>query len=147
MNLNNKFLHFNEAERVYVYELATIEETASKANVSPRTIAEWKIKGDWDVKRKRYLKSKQAFHEELYEFARKILRDIKTDWENGEQVDTGRMYSFTRMLPLITKIKEYEDVAALMKEKDKKKESKGLTKEVIRSIEENVLGMSLDEPE
>jgi len=145
--LNNKFLHFNEAERIYVYELATIEETAAKANVSPRTIAEWKIKGDWDVKRKRYLKSKQAFHEELYEFARKIMKEIKTDVENGTKVNTGRMYAFTKILPLITKIKEYEDIVALMKGKDKNKESKGLTKEVIRSIEENVLGMSLDEPE
>ena len=145
--MNNKFLHFNEAERIYVYELATIEETAAKANVSPRTIAEWKIKGDWDVKRKRYLKSKQAFHEELYEFARKIMKEIKTDVENGTKVNTGRMYAFTKILPLITKIKEYEDIVALMKGKDKNKESKGLTKEVIRSIEENVLGMSLDEPE
>ena len=143
--MNNKFLHFNEAERIYVYELATIEETASKANVSTRTIAEWKIKGDWDVKRKKFLHSKQAFHEELYDFARKIMREIKTDLENGEKVDTGRMYAFTKMLPLITKIKEYEDVAILMK--DKSAESKGLTKEIIRTIEEEILGMKSNESE
>jgi len=143
--LNNKSLYFNEAERIYVYELKSVEETAAKANVCPRTIAKWKIKGDWDVKRKRFLQSKQAFHEELYDFARKIMKEIKTDLENGEKVDTGRMYAFTKMLPLITKIKEYEDIATLMKEK--KQESKGLTKEIIRSIEEDILGMKIDEPE
>lgn len=143
--MNNKSLYFNEAERIYVYELASIEETAAKVNVSPRTIAIWKVKGDWDVKRKKYLKSKQAFHEELYDFARKLMHDIKTDLENGVKVDTGRMYAFTRMLPLITKIKEYEDVAALMK--DKPSESKGLTKDIIRTIEEEILGMKSNEPE
>lgn len=145
MNLNNKFLHFNEAERIYVYELATIEETASKANVSTRTIAEWKLKGDWDIKRKQFLKSKQAFHEELYDFARKIMHEIKVDLENGEKIDTGRMYAFTKMLPLITKIKEYEDVAALMK--DKPQENKGLTKDIIKTIEEEILGMKSNESE
>ena len=137
--MNSKHLYFNEAERVYVYELASVEETAAKVNVAPRTIAIWKVKGDWDSKRKKFLKSKQAFHEELYEFARKLMHDIKNDLDNGEKVDTGRMYAFTRMLPLITKIKEYEEIAALMKEK--KQESKGLTKEIIRSIEEDILGM------
>ena len=128
-----------------MYELASVEETAAKVNVSTRTISMWKAKGDWDVKRKRFLQSKQAFHEELYDFARKIMREIKTDLENGEKVDTGRMYAFTKMLPLITKIKEYEDVAALMK--DKPAESKGLTKEIIRTIEEEILGMKSNESE
>ena len=143
--MNNKSLYINEAERIYVYELASVEETAAKVNVSTRTISMWKSKGDWDVKRKRFLHSKQAFHEELYDFARKIMREIKTDLENGEKVDTGRMYAFTKMLPLITKIKEYEDVATLMK--DKPTESKGLTKEIIRTIEEEILGMKPNELE
>ena len=44
--MNSKHLYFNEAERVYVYELASVEETAAKVNVAPRTIAIWKVKGD-----------------------------------------------------------------------------------------------------
>ena len=144
--MTDKTLYLNEAERLYVYELLSMEEVASRLHITSRTVANWKAKGDWEIKKKRFLKSKQAFHEELYEFARKILRDIKSDLENGEKVDTGRMYAFTKMLPLITKIKEYEDVATLMKEKDKQKESKGLTKEIIRSIEEDILGMKSNEP-
>ena len=71
------------------------------------------------------------------------MRDIKTDLENGEKIDTGRMYAFTKMLPLITKIKEYEDVAKAFNNK----QPKGLTKENIRSIEENILGMKFNETE
>lgn len=143
--MNNKSLYINEAERIYVYELRSVEETAAKVNVCPRTIIKWKLKGDWDIKRKQFLKSKQAFHEELYDFARKIMHEIKTDLENGEKIDTGRMYAFTKMLPLITKIKEYEDVAASMK--NKPQENKGLTKDIIKTIEEEILGMKSNESE
>lgn len=136
--MNSKSLYFNEAERVYVYEHLSIDETAAKVNVSARTIANWKVKGDWDNKRKKYLKSKQAFHEELYEFARKLMNDIKTDLDNGEKVDTGRMYAFTRMLPLITKVKEYEDISKSIKDEAK---NKGLTPDVVKLIEEDILGM------
>lgn len=140
--MNSKSLYFNEAERVYVYEHLSIDETAAKVNVAPRTIANWKVKGDWDSKRKKYLKSKQAFHEELYEFARKLMQDIKIDLDNGEKVDTGRMYAFTRMLPLIAKVKDYEEIVSI---KEKSTENKGLTKELIRTIEEEILGMKISE--
>lgn len=143
--MNNKSLYINEAERIYVYELRSVEETAAKVNVCPRTIIKWKLKGDWDTKRRQFLKSKQSFHEELYDFARKIMHEIKADLENGEKIDTGRMYAFTKMLPLITKIKEYEDVAALMK--NKPQENKGLTKDIIKTIEEEILGMKSNESE
>ena len=143
--MNSKSLYFNEAERVYVYEHLSIEETAAKVNVASRTIANWKVKGDWDNKRKKYLKSKQTFHEELYEFARKLMHDIKTDLDNGEKVDTGRMYAFTRMLPLIAKVKDYEDVAKALSQKQA--ESKGLTKDIIRTIEEEILGIKSNESE
>lgn len=143
--MNSKSLYFNEAERIYVYELRSVEETAAKVNVCSRTIIKWKLNGDWDTKRRQFLKSKQAFHEELYDFARKIMHEIKADLENGEKIDTGRMYAFTKMLPLITKIKEYEDVALLMK--NKPQENKGLTKDIIKTIEEEILGMKSNESE
>ena len=74
-------------------------------------------------KKEEFRKSKQAFHSELYEFARKLMRDISEDMENGEKIDPGRMYAFTRMLPLIGKVKEYEDEA---KANEKQEERKAL---------------------
>lgn len=139
---SKKALYFNEAERLYIYEQLTIEETAIRSHVSPRTIVSWKNEGDWDTKRRNFLKSKQSFHSELYEFARKLMQDIKTDLENGEKVDTGRMYAFTKMLPLITKIKEYEDIAAI-KQKEQQNQ-KGLSKDLIKVIEQEILGMTDD---
>ena len=97
-----------------------------------------KEQGDWDKKRKDFLKSKQSFHEELYEFARKLMKDISCDMDNGEKIDPGRMYAFCRIIPMFTKVKDYEDVVA---KKDEPNKPKGLTPELISQIEEEILGI------
>ena len=140
--MSKKHLFYNEAERLYVYDQLGIDEVAARLNLGSRTVRNWKDENDWDKKKKDYLKSKQAFHEELYEFARKLMHSIKEDLDSGEKVDPGRMYAFTRMLPLITKIKEYEDIAS---KKEQKQENKGLTEDIIKIIEEEVLGMRQNE--
>jgi len=123
---------------MYVVNLMTIEEIASRANSNERTVRRWKEEGDWDTKKKQYLLSKQLFHEELYEFARKLMNGIKDDLDTGEKVDTGRMYAFIRMLPMILKVKEYEDISA---KKENTDEKKGLTQDIISIIEQEVLGI------
>lgn len=32
------------------------------------------------------------------------MQEIKTDLQNGEKIDTGRMYAFTKMLPFSDKL-------------------------------------------
>ena len=135
-----KQLYFNEAERLYVVEQCTLAEIASRLRLAEKTVRNWKDEGDWEAKRVGHLKSKEAFHEELYEFARKLMRSIKEDMDKGEKVDPGRMYAFTRLLPLITKVKDYEDVVA-KKEKDEDTTKPGLTEDVLKVIEREVLGL------
>lgn len=139
--MNSKEYLFNEAERIYIYEYSTIEEIAAKLKLNRKTVMSWKERGDWENKRKTYLKSKQTFHEELYEFARKLMKDISVDLENGEKVDPGRMYAFCRMIPLFSKVKNYEETAL---QNNSKNTPKGLTPELIQKIEEEVLGITHD---
>lgn len=136
--MSKKHLYYSEAERMYIVNQMTIEEIASRANSNERTIRRWKEEGDWDTKKNQYLLSKQMFHEELYEFARKLMNRIKEDLEIGEKVDTGRMYAFIRMLPMILKVKEYEDISA---KKEAQEDKKGLSQDVVALIEQEVLGL------
>ena len=136
--MNKKDYHLNEAERLYVYDYNTVDEIASKLGISTKTVCRWKDRYDWEYKRKSFLKSKQAFHEELYEFARKIMKDITADMESGEKVDPGRFYAFCRLLPMFGKVKDYEDIVA---KKPEKETQKGLTPEIIARIEEEILGI------
>lgn len=142
--MNSKKYLFNEAERLFTYEFRTVDDIASRLNINRKTVMKWKDDGDWEKKRKEFLKSKQSFHEELYEFARKLMKDISIDMDNGEKVDPGRMYAFCRLIPMFTKVKDYEEN---MSKKDETKQPKGLTPELIQKIEEEVLGITYNEKE
>ena len=135
--MNSKDYMLNEAERLYVFEFNGIDEIASKVKISPRTLFRWKLKHDWDNKRKEYLKSKQSFHEEMYEFARKLMEGIMQDIEAGEKVEQGRMYTFCKMIPMFAKVKNYED----MVKQPVKEKPKGLSADIIAQIEQDILGI------
>ena len=137
--MTNKQYLVGEAENLFVYKLKTVETIANELNLSRKTVMNWKEKGDWDNKRKLYIKSKIAFHEELFEFARKIMKDITEDMEKGNKIDAGRMYAFCKLVPMFTKVKDYEDIVA---KKEEKATPRGLTPELIAQIEEEVLGIT-----
>ena len=137
--MTNKQYLIGEAENLFVYKLKTVETIANELNLSRKTVMNWKEKGDWDNKRKLYIKSKIAFHEELFEFARKIMKDITEDMEKGNKIDAGRMYAFGKLVPMFTKVKDYEDIVA---KKEEKATPRGLTPELIAQIEEEVLGIT-----
>lgn len=137
--MNNKEYLANEAERLYVISCNTADEIASKLNISTKTVCRWKEKFDWERKKLSYTRSKQCFHEELYEFARKLMKDITADMDAGEKVDPGRMYAFCKVIPMFAKVKDYEDIVS---KKEKKETPRGLTPELIAQIEEEVLGIT-----
>lgn len=137
--MNSKKYLINEAERMFLYEFISLEEISNRLHLNRKTVMDWKEKYGWEKRKVDFLKSKQCFHEELYEFARKLMKDISIDLDNGEKVDPGRMYAFCRIIPMFTKVKDYEDIVA---KKEKKETQKGLTPELIAQIEEEVLGIT-----
>lgn len=141
MNSKKKYL-LAEAERLYLYDFLTLSEIAVRLNLNRKTVNLWKSEGQWDKKRQNFLKSKQTFHEELYEFARKLMKDITSDLDDGEKVDPGRMYAFCEIIPMFTKVKDYEDVVA---KKEKQDTPKGLTPDIVAQIEQEVLGIIPDD--
>lgn len=140
--MSKKDVLLETAQRMFVVEQMTIEEIASKLEVNEKTIRRWKQRYDWDYKKNNYLNSKIMFHEELYNFARKLMNSIESDIESNEKVDPGRMFAFTKMLPLITKIKEYEESVS---KKQTDSENKGITPDFVELIETEILGMKPSE--
>lgn len=132
--MTKKDLYSADAERMYVVEQFNLERIASELGLNFKTVLTWKQEGNWAEKRLEYIKGKQMFHEELYYFARKLMQSIQDDIEQGKKTDSGKLYTFTKMLPLITKIKEYEDVATKKEEIDRDKTT--LSPEDVKEIEE-----------
>ena len=131
-----------EAENLYVYKLNTLDEIGVKLNISPKTLSRWNMEYEWNKKRADFLKSKQCFHEELYELARKLMKDIESDIDAGEKIDPGRMYSLCRLLPMFLKVKDYEEVTS---KTHKKETPRGLTPDIIAQIEADILGIKTPE--
>jgi len=116
--LAKKQQYFDIAERMYVVEQRTLAEISAETGVAESTLRLWKRQGAWSKKRQQYLESRQAFHEELYQFTRMLLKTIKNDLAHGKKVDSGRLYALGKLLPMITKIKDYEDVVRQHEEKE-----------------------------
>ena len=126
------------AERFYVIERMTEKEVAQQVGVHERTIRRWKKEHNWDVKKDQYFQTASLFHKEMYNFARKLMISIEYDLDNGNEINSSRMYTFAKILPLITKIKDYEDN---IKNDSNAKIPEGITADFVVLIETEVLGM------
>lgn len=136
--MSKKAALFADAERLYVVEQMTLAEIATRLRICERTVRAWKDEGKWDERRKQLVSSKEAFHAELYEFARKLMRSIKDDMDAGEKVDAGRLYTFSRILPTITKVKEYEDQVAGAEPKDLGKTMS--EEDIVKAVQKALIG-------
>lgn len=126
------------AERFYVIERMTEKEVAQQVGVHERTIRRWKKEHNWDVKKDQYFQTASLFHKEMYNFARKLMISIEYDLDNGNEINSSRMYTFAKILPLITKIKDYEDN---IKNDSNAKIPEGITPDFVELIETEILGM------
>lgn len=130
------------AEKLYIEKFMTLENIAQRLNVNERTLRRWKADDNWDAKRSEYLKSNTTFHEDLYNFGRDLLKSIKTDMDNGEKVEPARMYAVTKIISMLKNVKNYEDKRTHEKFMPKTAKQEGLSEEVIREIEEKILGIT-----
>lgn len=136
--MTNSEIILSNAERFYVIERMTEKEVAQQVGVNERTIRRWKKKYNWEIKKNQYYQTQSLFHKEMYNFARKLMTSIEYDLDNGNEVNQSRMYAFTKMLPLITKIKDYEEN---VKDNANSKTSEGITPDFVKLIETEILGM------
>jgi hypothetical protein len=99
-----------EAERLYVIDQCGVNEIAQKLSIGEKTVRIWKSEGGWEEKRDQYLANRKQFHERLYTFGMNLLDCIEQDMKDKKPVDAGRLYTLTKILPNLVKVKDYEDV-------------------------------------
>lgn len=135
----------NSAAKLYIEKFMTFENIAKQLNVSERTLRRWKAEDNWDEKRAEYIKSKTTFHENLYNFGKTLLESIKADMENGKKIEPSRLYTVTKIMNMLKNVKTYEDKVIHETSMPETAKSEGLSPEIIREIEEKVLGITYDE--
>lgn len=123
-------------KNLYVREQLTYREIAKRVGFDEKTIRSWKNRdGDWDREREAYLDSKRSFHEELYEFMREIIASVRDDLKSGEKIDQSRLSCVARILPLVLKPKDYDEVVKRKKEAEESAEQADLAAVIAAAME------------
>lgn len=133
------------AANLYIEKFMTLETIAKQLNVSERTLQRWKTEGNWNEKRSEYLKSNTTFQEDLYSFGKKLLDSIMSDMSNGKKVEPSRLYTVTKIINMLKNVKTYEDSAVTKKCEMETSKSVELSPDVIREIEEKILGITYND--
>ena len=126
-----------QAEHLYVYEKQPLDVIGAKLDLSRRTLFYWKKEYDWDKKRFDAEHNKDKFSEELLEFARKMMNKISADIDNNQKTPPPEIYSLINILKNIPLVKQYTESL----QSEQKTEKKGLTPDIVRQIEREILGM------
>lgn len=134
-----------DALTLYAEKFMTLDNIAKQLNVSERTLRRWKKADNWDDKKYRFIKNQTLFHEDLFKFGQTLLKSIKNDLALGEKIEPARMYTAFKIFNLLKVVKTYEEEISKEKHKMLETKPKGLTPEIIREIEKNVLGITYEE--
>lgn len=134
-----------DAFKLYAEKFMSLEDIARQLHLNERTLRRWKKSDNWETKRAEYLRTKTTLHLDLYNFTRSLINSIEKDMENNGKVEPARYYTVTKMLKLIGPVKSYEDEVINEKQKLQEEKPKGLTQDVIREIEERILGITHEE--
>lgn len=98
------------AEQYYVENQLPISAIAKKLHLTDKTLHEWKVKGNWEDKRKDYLTSQCSCNKNLYELVRllteKAVAEIRT---NGNYPDAAALNFIGKMADKLPKIKNFEE--------------------------------------
>jgi len=100
----------------------SFEEITRAYPVSEQTLRLWADKGNWRDRRKAFKTRRASLEEKLHAFVDKLMDTILDDWNNGRQVDPGRMYAFNQLLGKLEKVQKYE---ANAKQGDSETETSG----------------------
>lgn len=134
-----------DAFKLYAEKFMSLENIARQLHLNERTLRRWKKFDNWETKRAEYIRTKTILHSDLYDFTRSLINSIEKDMQNKGKVEPARYYAVTKMLKLIGTVKSYEDAVLNEKLKTKEENPKGLTLDVIREIEEKILGITHEE--
>ena len=132
-----KYNQQTQAEHMYIYDKKSLAEIGMELELSRRILFYWKKEYNWDKKRFDAERNKDRFSEELLEFARKMMNKISSDIDNNQKTPPPEIYSWINILKNIPLVKQYTDSLQL----GQKQEKKGLTPDIVRQIEREILGI------
>lgn len=118
-------LYFEEAQRLYVQEGLSLDAIVSilGKKVSRKTLYNWKVQGDWDTKRKNYLKETEDLQAQLMQLAKIAMKEAMAN------PSPHNIYALTKA---ISALKTWQGVKVI--EEETEKASVDDLREIIKTI-------------
>ena len=140
-----KHILAQDAFKLYAEKFMSLEDIAHQLHLNEKTLRRWKKADDCENKRLKYLHEKTTLHADMYNFARSLINSIEKDMDSNEKVEPARFYTVSKMFKMMNVAKSYEDKVSEENRILEEDKPKGLTPDVIREIEEKILGITHDE--
>ena len=132
-----KYNQLTQAEHMYIYDKKSLAEIGMQLGLSRRILFYWKKEYKWDKKRFEVEHTKYRFSEELLDFTRKMMQKISTDIDKNQKTPPPEIYSLINIIKNIPLVKQYTESL----QPEQKPEKRGLTPDIVRQIEREILGM------
>lgn len=131
--MSKQAIYWEEAKRLYVYDHFSLDTICSmlEGKVSRKTLYNWKTQGDWDSRRKEHAKSTEDIQAQLVKLAKIAIQAALAN------PTPHNVYAVTKA---ISALKGYTGTK-LLNENTTEDQRKGLTQEVRKQIEKDILGI------
>lgn len=133
-----KETYFLDAEKMYVEERIPISGIAIRLGVSEKTLRDWKAEGDWENKKKNYLKTQNSCNIEIYKLVLKLTKKVNEDIDQGIMPEASLLYTIKSLSSTLPKIKSYED--SKIQEETDTKDEKASTEDIVSRVND-ILGI------
>lgn len=120
-------IYFEEAQRLYVQEGLSLDAIVEVlgGKVSRRTLYNWKIQGDWDEKRRNYLKQTEDIQSQLTKLAQIAMK---------EALANPTPHNIYAVMKAISALKMWQGVKVIEEEAEKTEKSTEALREIIKTI-------------
>lgn len=135
------------AAQYFIEMQMTAGQIAKRLNLSEKTVHNWKKAGEWETKRKRYLKSQYSTNQTLYELLHMVAKKALEDFKNEEIMpDQKTCYFIMSLTDKLAKLKQFETqtseekIAELSENAESSKDKESLKKDVLENIFKSIIG-------
>lgn len=135
----NKLHLLHDAEKLYCVDNLSPEIIAEKLNISRRTVFNWKKKYKWNNHIVRIKDFSNQFVGDIYNIGTKLLTKLNDDIDNNRIWNKHEICALENIIKIINK-EEKGQTKNLNNFLNKKKPAKFLTPDVIKEINNKILG-------
>lgn len=137
-----KQAYYAEAEKLYIENAIPLSGIAKQLEITEKTLREWKTEGNWEEKRKNFIKTKNSCNVELHKMIANLAGQVNQNLKEGMPVDPQMLYGINQLAATMLKLKAYEDNVVKEEAAKINTEEKSTSNEELLNQVHDILGIN-----